>query len=107
MSAVWVYVTASDHEEAAKLGHALVEERLAACANILGSTTAIYWWEGKVESSPEVALIMKTRADLLDVVTEKINKSHSYDCPCVVALPIMGGNHNFLDWLAEETRKPK
>ena len=105
MSAIWVYVTVNDQQEAINISQTLVEERLVACANVLGETTAIYWWEGKVERSSEVALIMKTRADLLDAVTEKIKKYHSYDCPCIVALPISGGNRNFLDWLDEETRK--
>jgi len=105
MSAIWIYVTTSDQEEATEIAQILVEQRLVACANILGSTTAIYWWEGKVERGSEVALIMKTCADLLDQVTEKIKDIHSFDCPCIVALPIVGGNSNFLDWLDEETRK--
>ena len=107
MAAVWVYVTASDNEEAEILGRTIVEERLAACANILGRTTAIYWWEGRVESSSEVALVLKTSDDMVASVTEKINALHSHDCPCVIALPIMGGNPGFLRWLKEETRKPR
>ena len=106
MSAVWVYVTTSDQEEAENIGQILVEARLAACANVLGPITAIYWWEEKVERSCEASLIIKSRADLLDAVTEKIKNIHSYDCPCIVALPIKGGSSNFLDWLEEETRKP-
>ena len=105
MSKIWVYVTAGNQEDATNIAQTLVEERLVACANILGPTTAIYWWEGKVEMSPEVALILKTRSDLLDAVTEKIKKNHNYDCACIVALPIKGGNRNFLDWLDEETTK--
>ena len=105
MSLIWVYVTASDQEEATDIAQILVEERLVACANILGPTTAVYLWEGKVERSPEVAFIMKTRADLLDAVIEKVKKNLSYDCPCIVALPIVGGNRKFLDWLEKETRK--
>ena len=69
MAAVWVYVTASDNEEAEMLGRAMVDERLAACANILGRTTAIYWWEGRVESSSEVALVLKTSDDMVASVT--------------------------------------
>ena len=105
MSAIWIYVTTSDQEEATEIAQILVQQRLVACANVLGSTTAIYWWEGKVERSPEVAFIMKTRADLLDAVIEKVKKNLSYDCPCIVALPIVGGNRKFLDWLEKETRK--
>jgi periplasmic divalent cation tolerance protein len=105
MSAVWVYVTASDAAEAEKLARAVVEARLAACANILGPTTAIYWWEGQVESGQEVALVLKSRQELVPAITEKIVALHSYDCPCVVALPISGGNADFLHWLEDETRK--
>jgi periplasmic divalent cation tolerance protein len=105
MSAVWVYVTASDAAEAEKLGRAVVEARLAACANILGPTTAIYWWEGEVESGQEVALVLKSRHELVPAITEKIVALHSYDCPCVVALPISGGNADFLQWLEDETGK--
>lgn len=105
MSAVWVYVTASDAAEAEKLARAVVEARLAACANILGPTTAIYWWEGEVESGQEVALVLKSRQELVPAITEKIVALHSYDCPCVVALPISGGNADFLHWLEDETRK--
>ena len=105
MSAVWVYVTASDAAEAEKLARAVVEARLAACANILGPTTAIYWWEGQVESGQEVALVLKSRQELVPAITEKIVALHSYDCPCVVALPVSGGNADFLQWLEDETRK--
>jgi periplasmic divalent cation tolerance protein len=62
MAAVWVYVTTADQAEAERLGRAAVEARLAACANLLGPTTAVYWWEGKVESGTEAALVLKTRA---------------------------------------------
>jgi len=103
MAAVWVYVTAADQAEAERLGRAAVEARLAACANLLGPTTAVYWWEGKVESGPEVALVLKTRADLVDALSAKIVEWHSYDCPCVVALPIAGGNPEFLQWIEDET----
>jgi len=103
MAAVWVYVTAADQAEAERLARAAVEARLAACANLLGPTTAVYWWEGKVESGAEAALVLKTRSDLVDALTEKINQLHSYDCPCVVALSIEGGNPEFLRWIEEET----
>ena len=103
MSAAFIYVTASDQEEAFQIGQVLVEERLVACANILGSITAMYWWEGKVEKNSEVALVLKTRAELVDAVTEKINFIHSYDCPCIVALPVTGGDVKFLNWLKTET----
>ncbi len=103
MDAVWVYVTAANIDDAEAIGRAAVEARLAACANVLGATKAIYWWEGKVESSPEAALVLKSTRDLVPALTDKIKAIHSYDCPCVVALPIVDGNSDFLAWLAAAT----
>ena len=103
MSACMVYITAEDEAEAKALGRALVEARLAACANVLPGVTPIYWWDGKVEEGSEVALIAKTRADLVERLTAFVKERHSYDCPCVVALPIAAGNTAFLDWIAAET----
>ena len=103
MSVCMVYITAGDEAEAKALGRALVEARLAACANVLPGITPIYWWEGKVEEGREVALIAKTRADLVERLTAFVKERHSYDCPCVVALPIAAGNPAFLDWIAAET----
>lgn len=100
---VLIYVTAPNRDEALALGRALVEERLAACANLLGPITSVYWWEGRVNQDDEVALILKTRADLADRLVERARELHSYSCPCVVALPITGGNPAFLDWIAAET----
>lgn len=104
MAAVMIYVTAADRAEAEMIGRAMVEARLAACANLLGDTTAIYWWDGAVESGGEAAIILKSRAELVPEITKAIQDIHSYDCPCVVALPIVDGNPEFLAWLEAETR---
>lgn len=96
---VLVYVTAGSHDQALELARAVVGERLAACANILGATTSIYEWEGAVREDREVALIVKTRRDLVDALSERIEDLHTYDCPCVVAIDITGGNRKFLDWI--------
>jgi periplasmic divalent cation tolerance protein len=98
-----LYVTAASEEEAAKLGRALVEEHLAACANVLGAIRSIYWWQGKLEEGAEAALILKTRADLVEKATERLKALHSYSLPCVIALPILGGNPDFLAWIGAET----
>ncbi len=103
MSYSLIYITAADAEEAKALGRALVEARLAACANVLPGIVPIFWWEGEVQEGSEAALIAKTRTDLVEQVIELIKERHSYDCPCVVALPIEKGNPAFLDWIAEET----
>jgi periplasmic divalent cation tolerance protein len=103
MTAVLLYITADTPEEAGSIARTLVEERLAACTNILGSISSYYWWDGKVQEGSETALIAKTRNDLIDAVTERIKALHGYTCPCVVALPVMGGNRDFLKWISQET----
>lgn len=103
MSQCFVYVAASSAEEAGQIGRALVEARLAACANVFGAIRSFYWWQGAVQEDTEAALILKTRAGLVEALTAKVKELHSYDCPCVVALPIEGGNSEFLAWIDAET----
>lgn len=98
-----IYITAPTREEALKLARLLVEERLAACANVLGEITSVYWWEGKLSEAGEVVVIAKTREGLVDMLIERVCAVHSYECPCVVALPISAGNPAFLDWVGQET----
>lgn len=103
MSATLVYMTAGSVEEARSIGASLVERRLAACVNILPGMLSQYRWEGSIQTDEEVVLIAKTRDELLDALTVHVREVHSYDCPCVVALPIRGGNPAFLQWIEEET----
>jgi periplasmic divalent cation tolerance protein len=103
MSVAVLYVTAASPDEAASLGRAVVGERLAACANVLPHITSIYRWEGKLEEAGETALILKTRAELIEPLTARIKALHSYECPCIVALPVAGGNSAFLEWIRAET----
>ena len=105
MSACFIYVTASGSEEARRIGRALVEARLAACANVIDRVTSVYWWRGEVQEDDEAVLIAKTREDLVDDLTAKVKELHSYECPWVVALPVTGGNADFLDWIESETRR--
>ena len=103
MKAAWLYMTAETRDEAQAIGRALVEERLVACTNILGPMDSIYWWDGAVKSETEVAFIVKTRATLVDQVVGRVTEMHSYDCPCIVALPIEGGNPDYLAWIEAQT----
>ncbi|MDP6277629.1 MAG: divalent-cation tolerance protein CutA, partial [Nitrospinota bacterium] len=96
-------VTAGSDEEAAKIARALVEERLAACANVLDGMTSIYRWQGAVCEDSEAVLIAKTSQARVAALTERVKALHSYDCPCVVTLPVAGGNTDFLDWIAAQT----
>ena len=98
-----VYMTAENAEEAKTLGRMLVEARLAACANVIADMVPIYWWEGQVEEGNEAVLIAKTRRELVDRVIEFVKDRHSYDCPCVLALPVESGNPAFLAWIVAET----
>jgi len=98
-----IYVTAPSHEEAEKIAETVVTEQLAACANILDGATSIFHWEGKLCRENETVLILKTSEERVEELTIRIKELHSYDCPCVVALPIEGGNPDFLNWVADAT----
>jgi periplasmic divalent cation tolerance protein len=98
-----IYITTDGPDEARAIGRALVEARLAACVNIVDPMASLYWWEGEVREGRETVLIAKTTAGLVDELTEKVRALHSYSCPCVVALPIEGGNPAFLYWIGAET----
>jgi len=96
----WVYITAGSREEATAIGEALIAAKLAACVNIIGDMQSIFMWEGKLEHASEVVLIAKTTAELVPELVERVRAMHSYDCPCIVSLPVSDGNPAFLDWIA-------
>ena len=99
----WVYMTAGSVEEAKSIGQILVGQNLAACVNLLENMTSIYKWEEKLEESQEVIMIAKTRKTLMPKLIETVNSLHSYDCPCLLELPIQGGNPDFLSWIERQT----
>ncbi len=105
MKVVFVYMTAGSAEEARAIGSALVASGLAACVNIVESMKSIYRWEGKIQEDDEVVMIAKTTDGRLPELTEKVRSLHSYDCPCVVALPAEGGNPEFLAWIVEQVER--
>jgi periplasmic divalent cation tolerance protein len=100
--ACFVYMTAGSKEEANAIGKCLVEEKLAACVNIIDGMTSIYCWEGKLESESEAVLIAKTMSEQVEALTERVKALHSYDCPCIITLDILGGNQEFLSWVEEK-----
>jgi len=102
MKVNFVYMTAGSREEARKIGQELVVAKLAACVNILENMNSIYMWQGKVQNDAEIVLIAKTTEERIPQLTEKVKSLHSYDCPCIVSIPVAGGNPAFLDWIAEE-----
>lgn len=100
---LFVYMTARDREEARRIGKALVTEKLAACVNICNGMNSLYFWEGKLCDEQEAVLIAKTTEPLLEKLTARVKELHSYKVPCIVALPIVGGNTDFLAWIGKET----
>ena len=100
---VVLYITVPNREEGLRIGRALVEEKLAACANVIDGLTSIFRWEGAVQEESEALLIAKTDRALIDAASDLVKLEHSYECPCVVALPIIGGNQDFLGWISAET----
>jgi periplasmic divalent cation tolerance protein len=104
MKVNFIYMTAGSRQEAAKIGKELVYSRLAACVNILDNMSSIYMWQGEVQEDSEVVMIAKTTEDRVPQLVEKVKSLHSYECPCVVSIPVSGGNQAFLDWIAEEVK---
>ena len=96
-------MTAGSIDEAKNIGRELIKQNLVACVNILENMTSIYKWEDKLEEGLEVVLIAKTRKTLMPKLIETVNSLHSYDCPCILELPIQGGNPKFLSWIETET----
>ncbi len=97
-----VLVTVGASEEADRLAHALVEEQLAACVNRLKGVQSVYRWLGQVEESGEDLLIIKTKADLFERLKVRIRELHSYSVPEIIALPIIDGSEDYLEWLEEQ-----
>jgi periplasmic divalent cation tolerance protein len=95
---VFLYSTFPDREAAERVGRALVEAKLAACVNIFPPMTSIYEWDGKLETAPETAVLIKTRRDLVERAIAAARPLHPYSVPCFLTLPIEGGNEDYLAW---------
>jgi len=99
-----VFITAATAEEADRIADILVSERKAACVSIISGLHSRFWWQGKIDSADEALLIVKTKAGLLDKLIGLVKQNHSYEVPEVVALPIVGGNQDYLKWIGEEVK---
>jgi periplasmic divalent cation tolerance protein len=98
----FIYMTAGSREEARKIGQKLVTSKLAACVNILDNMNSVYMWQGEIQEDTEVVLIAKTTRAKVPQLIEKVKSLHSYDCPCIVSLPVLDGHRPFLDWINAE-----
>ncbi|MDJ0789659.1 MAG: divalent-cation tolerance protein CutA [Myxococcota bacterium] len=96
------FVTAPDAEVAREIARALVDERLAACVNVVPGIASVYRWEGAVQEDSEVLLIVKSRAGRAAALAERVRALHPYDLPEVLALPAVGGSEAYLDWVRSE-----
>lgn len=104
---VVVLVTASSAEEAVHIASALVEEHLAACANVVGPIRSIYRWKEAVEDAEEQLLVIKARASDFAAIEARVRELHSYELPEVIALPLRTGSAPYLEWLAEATSRER
>ena len=102
-SAVVVLVCAASDEEAVRIARTVVDERLAAAANIVPGVRSFYRWQGEVEDAREVLVIVKTQRERLEQLTERIEQLHSYEVPGIIALPVEGGHAAYLEWIAAST----
>ena len=101
---VVLFITTTTAEEARRISEVLLNERKAACVNIVPKVSSLFWWQDKIESAEENLLIVKTKAPLLNEVVRLIIENHSYEVPQVIALPIVGGNQDYLEWIDKEVK---
>jgi periplasmic divalent cation tolerance protein len=97
-----VYMTFASKAEAVAVGNELVTQRMAACVNILDQMNSIYYWDGELQYDTEVVMIAKTLSSKVPELVEIVKANHSAECPCVVSIPTVGGNPDFLNWISKE-----
>jgi periplasmic divalent cation tolerance protein len=99
------WITVPNDEVAQKLSHGLVEQRLAACVNIIPKIQSVYWWDGKVQNDSEILLMLKTKTALLEEVIQYVKSNHPYEVPEVISAPIEKGNPDYLKWIDQSTKE--
>jgi len=95
-----ILITTKDKKEAAKIAQVLLESKLIACANIIDGVRSLFWWQGKIDSSKEVLLVLKTKKILFKKIVAKVKSLHSYQTPEIIALPIVNGSDDYLSWVS-------
>lgn len=96
-----IFITVSNKKEAKRIALALVKNKLAACVNVLGGIESFFWWQAKVDCANEALLIVKSGKSKLPKIIKLVKKLHSYKVPEIIALPIIGGYKNYLEWIDE------
>lgn len=104
MEIYMIYITVSSKDEARTIGRELVQSKLAACVNIFDNMNSFYFWDGKLQDDNEAVLIAKTTKERVPQLMDKVKALHSYECPCIVTLPVTDGNPAFLDWVVAEVK---
>ena len=99
---VLLIISASSVHESKKIVSTLLNKRLIACANVSSKVTSSYWWKGSIEEADEIIISAKTRLALVGKITEEVKNIHSYEVPEILALPVLDGNQDYLDWLNDE-----
>ena len=100
---VVILITTSIDEEAERIANKLLTQRKAACVNIIPKVRSLFWWKGELDSADEAVLIVKTKASLVDQIVSLVREAHSYEVPEVIALPIVAGAEDYLNWVRGET----
>ena len=99
-----VFITAGTQDEAQNIARILLDERKVACVNIVSGVESLFWWQGKIDKAAEYLLIAKSELSLLVKIVDTVKKAHNYEVPEILALPIIGGNRDYLEWIHSEVR---
>ncbi len=99
-----LFITTATAEEAQRISKVLLNQRKAACVNIVPRVSSLFWWQGKLDSAQESPLIVTTKASHLNEIVRLVKELHSYDVPEIIALPIVGGNQDYLEWIGKEVK---
>jgi len=100
-----IFVTTGSEQEAHKIADLLLTKKKAACVNIIPRIDSSFWWQGKLDTAEESMLVIKTKASLLSEIVGLVKGAHSYEVPEIIALPIIGGNKDYLKWLDDEVQE--
>jgi len=105
MSHIIVLMTTATKKEAENIARNLLNQRLIACANIVGPVSSLFWWKEKISRENEFLVLMKTRSDIFEKLATAIKQVHSYEVPEIIAVPIAKGEQSYLEWLSGSLRK--